>query len=163
MPRARTKKELVDFGEKEYKNLITLVNDIPKEKRETITLFDNWEISDIIAHLNAWHNLFLQWYEVGMKGDKPEIPAPGYTFKDTPALNEKIYKENKDLSLQEALKKFKNSHKKLMDIVNDHTENELETKKMFKWTGSTNLASYLASATSSHYVWAIKEIKKYIK
>jgi hypothetical protein len=163
MPRARTKKELVDFGGKEYKNLITLVNDIPKEKRETITLFDNWEISDIIAHLNAWHNLFLQWYEVGMKGDKPEIPAPGYTFKDTPALNEKIYKENKDLSLQEALKKFKNSHKKLMDIVNDHTENELETKKMFKWTGSTNLASYLASATSSHYVWAIKEIKKYIK
>ena len=163
MPRARTKKELIEFGDKEYKNLIEIVNSIPEEKRKGLKLFDNWKLNDIIIHLHAWHNLFFNWYEVGMKGEKPEIPAPGYTFKDTPALNEKIYQENKHFSLEEALEKFKKSHSEIMDIVNSHTEEELETKKMYKWTGSTNLASYLASASSSHYNWAAKEIKKYIK
>eukprot|EP01030_Chromulinospumella_sphaerica_P020127 gene20127-20032_t len=34
--------------------------------------------------------MFLQWYEDGMKGLKPEMPAKGYTWKETPALNREI-------------------------------------------------------------------------
>ena len=36
-------------------------------------------------------------------------------------------------------------------------------KKKYKWTGSTSLGAYLVSATSSHYDWAYKLIKKCLK
>ncbi|MFC1239685.1 ClbS/DfsB family four-helix bundle protein [Treponema vincentii] len=40
---------------------------------------------------------------------------------------------------------------------------ELFTKKVFDWTGTTSLGSYCVSATSSHYDWATKDIKKALK
>ena len=42
-------------------------------------------------------------------------------------------------------------------------DEELFTKKKYHWTGSTSLGSYLVSATSSHYDWALKLIRKSIK
>lgn len=37
---------------------------------------------------------------------------------------------------------------------------ELFEKKRYKWTGTTLLGAYFVSATSSHYDWAYKLIKK---
>ena len=47
---------------------------------------------------------------------------------------------------------------KFLDI-----DDELFEKKRYKWTGSTSLGAYLVSATSSHYDWAFKLIKKCLK
>jgi hypothetical protein len=160
MPRARNKAELITYGNKEYKALCDLVNMLKQEKLETTEVFENRTVKDIIAHLHAWHLLFFEWYKVGMSGDKPYIPAKGYTFKDTPKLNEKLYQEYKNIKWEAIYKDFKDSHKKIMEIIENHSEEDLTQKKKYKWTGSTNLASYLASATSSHYVWAKKLIKK---
>ncbi len=98
-----------------------------------------------------------------MKGNKPEIPAPGYTFKDTPELNEKLFQEYKDVKWEKIKADFAASHAKCMKIVANHTDEELTTKKKYGWNGSTNLASYLASATSSHYVWASELLRKRLK
>ena len=43
------------------------------------------------------------------------------------------------------------------------SNDELFSKKYFDWTGTTTLGSYCVSATSSHYDWAIKDIKKALK
>lgn len=163
MARARTKKELIDFGEKEYKNLMNLVDNLSESQKTTNYIFENRTAKDIIAHLACWHNLFLNWYKVGMKGEKPEIPAPGYTFKDTPKLNEDLYQQYKNKTWEEVYNEFNKTYKEIMDIIKNHSEQELEGKKKYKWTGTTNLASYLASTTSSHYVWAISLIKKHFK
>lgn len=47
----------------------------------------NRNVRDVIAHLYHWHILFLGWYEAGMRGETPVMPAAGYGWKDTPALN----------------------------------------------------------------------------
>ena len=163
MARARTKQELLDFGEKEFIRLMEMVGSLREENLEEPFVFDNRAVKDIIAHLHAWHQLFFGWYQVGMRGEKPAIPAEGYSFKDTPALNEKLFQEYKDLSADEIMTMFKDSHARIMQIIDGHTDEELITKKKYKWTGSTNLASYLASATSSHYVWASTMIRKWIR
>jgi hypothetical protein len=41
-----------------------------------------------------------------------------------------------------------------------HSDEELFEKKRYQWTGTTSLGSYLVSATSSHYEWALKLIKR---
>lgn len=163
MPRPKTKEELLEVGQKEFKRLLLLIESLS----ETIILksdaCEQWSIKDILAHLHAWHNLYITWYREGMAGEKPQIPAPGYTWKTTPALNESIYQEYRDTSLHEVLEKLKESHNKLTEIINSHTDKELFIKKRYAWTGSTSLGSYTVSSTSSHYDWAIKLIKKFLK
>lgn len=102
----------------------------------------------------------LGWYKVGMKGEKPTLPAEGYTWKTLPDLNKKIWEDTQDLDLPTAKKHLASSFKKLQTVISSHSDIELFEKKRYKWTGSTSLGAYLIQNTSSHYSWAIKIIKK---
>jgi hypothetical protein len=161
MPRAQNKQQLLEFGKKEFDRLIGLVGTLTSDQRDKEYIFDNRTTKDIVAHLLAWQLLELGWYKEGMGGEKPAIPAPGYTFKDAPKLNEKLYQEFKSINWNDLVKKLTASHNKLLAIVNKHTDMELSTKKKYAWTGSTSITCYLASALSSHYVWAIDLIRKH--
>lgn len=163
MPRPKTKEELLEANREEFEKLISLIEPLSVTIILKSGACGQWSIKDILAHLHAWHNLYLTWYREGMAGEKPQMPAQGYTWKTTPALNESIYQEYKDTPLNEVLEKFKESHHKLLEIINSHTDEELFIKKRYAWTGSTSLGSYTVSCTSSHYDWAIKLIKKSLK
>jgi hypothetical protein len=45
-------------------------------------------------------------------------------------------------------------------LICQHSDQELFEKKKYAWTGTTSLGAYLISATSSHYDWATKLIKR---
>lgn len=120
----------------------------------------NRNIRDVLAHLHHWHLMTLQWYKVGMSGGKPEMPAKGYTWKTLPELNRKIWEQYSQTSLKEAKAKFIASHQDLYTLIHSHSDEELFEKKRYHWTGSTSLGAYLISAGSSHYVWALKLIRK---
>lgn len=160
MARARNKQQLLEFGEKELAKLLELVSILTSEQLTKKEVFENRTVKDVIAHLHAWHLLFLTWYKEGMAGNNPEKPAPGFTWKTTPELNEKLYQDYKDIGWKETLSKFKKSHKQIMDLIKKHNDSELEEKEKYGWTGSASLASYMASSTSSHYQWASSLIKK---
>jgi hypothetical protein len=163
MPRAQNKQQLLDFSKQEYERLFKLISKLTPKQRDQEYIFDNRTSKDLVAHLYAWQLLELTWYKDGMSGKKPEIPAPGYTFKDAPALNEKLYQDFKNISWEDLLKKFSGSHNKLLKIIRNHSDEELTTKKKYAWTGSTNMATYFASALSSHYIWAIDLIRKHFQ
>lgn len=95
--------------------------------------------------------MFLDWYEVGMSGKKPDMPTKGYTWKMTSELNHKIWEDYQDISLETAKELLNSSYSSLQEIIAKHSEEELFEKKRYKWTGSTSLGAYLISATSSHY------------
>lgn len=165
MPRPQSKSELQTLSQKNYEQLLLFVANLPDEKREKEfpegTM--NRNIRDIIGHLHHWHLLFFNWYEIGMEGKKPAIPKEGYTFADTPRLNREIWQECQHFSLKEITILFEQSHQKIMQIIEKHSNEELFTKKKYAWTGSTSLGAYLVSATSSHYDWALKLIRKNTK
>ncbi len=165
MPRPQSKSELQTLSQKNYEQLLLFITNLPDEKREKEfpegTM--NRNIRDIIGHLHHWHLLFFNWYEIGMEGKKPAIPKEGYTFADTPRLNREIWQECQHFSLKEITILFEQSHQKIMQIIEKHNDEELFTKKKYAWTGSTSLGAYLVSATSSHYDWALKLIRKSTK
>jgi hypothetical protein len=120
----------------------------------------NRNIRDVLAHLYHWHQLFLKWYEEGMAGKKPAMPAPGYTWKETPRLNVEIQQKYQSHTLNEVMNKLMRSHFEIEKLILRFSDKELFTKKRYKWTGTTSLGAYMISATSSHYEWALKLIKK---
>lgn len=165
MPRPTNKTELLALGETNFKKLFDLIESFPNEEqsKEFPKGTMNRNISDILMHLHEWHLMTTSWYTTGMKGEKPDMPAKGYTWKTMPYLNKFIWKKHKEEELESAKRKVKASYESLRKIIESHSDEELFTKKKYPWTGSTSLGSYLVSATSSHYDWARKLIKRAMK
>ncbi len=165
MARPKNKEELIILSEENYDKLVKLIESIPSERQEDSFNFEDRDenIRDILIHLYEWQAMFFKWYEVGMKGEKPIMPREGYTWKTTSDMNYMIKDMYKDTSLEESRKLLEASHKKIMKLIKGHTDDELFTKKYYEWTNTTSLGSYLISATSSHYDWAIKKLKKHCK
>lgn len=162
MARPKTKSELLDLSKVNFEKLHDFIErmDMNNQNRDFYPGPMNRNIRDVLMHLHHWHFMFKEWYTVGMRGVKPDIPAPGYTWKTTPELNLWILEKYKDKSLIDAKKYLKNSHHEVRDIIEFHSNEELFEKKRYKWTGTTSLGDYLVSATSSHYDWGFKLIKR---
>jgi hypothetical protein len=165
MARPTTKNGLIEASETGLRLLLEEIDGIPVDLQATEFASEAGDrsIRDVLCHLYEWHRLMLDWYEIGMKGDKPTIPAKGYTWKTTPALNEMLRARHRDTALSVVRDELLASHGAIRDLIDSHTDAELFTKQRYPWTGSTSLGAYLISSTSSHYEWARKRIRKFRK
>jgi len=161
MPRPVTKEQLLAQSQKALDELMAGVASLTMAQRNVAGACGDWSVKDILSHLHVWQELFFTWYREGMAGGKPAIPAPGFSFKDTPALNEKIYQENKGLNYAEVAARLVQSHQQAMALVMKHTDAELFTRQYYPWTGSTSLGVYFIGSLSSHYEWAGGLVKKW--
>ena len=161
MPRPTTKEQLLVQSQRTMDELMAVVESLSTVQLEMAGTCGEWSVKDILSHLHAWHELFFTWYRVGMAGGKPAIPAPGFSFKDTPALNEKLYRENQDLDCTEVMASLAQSHRQVIALVANHTEDELFTRQYYPWTGTTTLGAYFIGSMSSHYEWAGGLTKKW--
>ncbi len=162
MARPQTKKDLQKQAAINYDKLIAFISALSEEEEQQEfpkgTL--NRNIRDVLAHLYEWHKMVLNWYEVGMKGETPHIPAKGYNWREIPALNREIQERYSHTDLQEAKSMLADSHEEIMKIVDKHSNDELFERARYKWTGNNALGAYLVSSTSSHYDWGLKLIRK---
>ena len=165
MPKPKNKEELLIASQGNFERLMALINAIPTEERQAEfpegTL--NRNIRDVLAHLHHWHLMQLNWYEVGMQGQKPDMPAKGYGWKDTPQLNRQIWEDYQNTSLGDVQKMLHTSYQQLQSVIQRHSNEELFEKKRYAWTGSTSLGAYLIANTSSHYDWGYRLIRKMTK
>jgi hypothetical protein len=109
-----------------------------------------WSVHDILAHIVAWEQRLIKWYETGMRGEKQVMPDwsnPG----TVDAINYEIYKKNHDRWLKEIQKEFKSSHKQVLKIVKSIPEENMFVLSKYDWTGKATLADYIVSNTSEHY------------
>jgi hypothetical protein len=162
MARPKSKAELLHLSSENYIKLNDFIDGMEpiEQHKEFPSGTMNRNIRDVLAHLHRWHLMMLEWYKVGMSGLKPAMPAEGYTWKTTPELNRNIWEFYRNIPLEEVKKLFCESAQQIQQLIEKHTDEELFEKKRYKWTGSTSLGAYLISATSSHYDWALKLIKK---
>lgn len=165
MPRPTTKSDLLAAAAAGYDRLLAFVDALPADQQEATFAFDDRDrnVRDVLAHLVEWHRMMRRWYDEGMAGGKPAIPGEGYTWKTLPALNQVIWADAQGTSLADARAALAQTYRDMMGIVESHTDEELFTKKRYRWTGTTSLGAYLVSATSSHYDWATTKLRKAAK
>jgi len=157
------KKEiLIHRSETTFLSLMDLITSIPPKKRKEsiITNERDKNFRDVLMHLFEWHSMLERWYREGMDGDEPSIPAPGFKWRDIGSLNQKIWKDYQDIPLNKAIKKVTNSHRRVMNLINKHTTEEIMTKKQYKWTKTSHLYSYFAANTFQHYEWALVKCER---
>lgn len=161
MPRPKSKADLLNLSKKLFDELLIKCDQWEQEQGvEFSTPTMNRNPRDVLAHIHAWQLMYLDWHTIGMSGVQPDMPAKGYTWSQSPALNKKIWEGCQELELQEVKEFLKESHWQILELAQSMSEEELFERKRYPWTGTTFVAQYMISALSSHYDWGIKMIKK---
>jgi len=163
MPRPKNKLDLLAAIEKERGALDDFLGGLSQQEMVDPGVVGDWSVKDVLAHLTAWEGMCLGWYQAGERGETPQLPAPGFKWNQTPQLNQQIFEEHQDDPLEKVLKDFHLSSREILGLIQDLSNEQLFTPGQYHWTKKNTLGTYLVSATSSHYAWARKEIKKGLK
>ena len=161
MPIAKTKTELLDAIETEYRLLKKCIEGLGAQERELPGVCHEWSAKDVMAHLVEWKKMFLGWYEEGLHGGNPRTPAEDLKWTQTPALNDRIYRKWKDVSFEVILSEFESEYAKMLELTRSIPEKRLFRKQLYPWLRVWPLSRWIAAQTSSHYRWARTRIRRW--
>jgi hypothetical protein len=123
-----------------------------------------WSVKDVLAHLVEWQQMNLDWYAAGLRGERPAMPAPGYTLRDLPRLNQMIYRKHHRRPLRSVLEDYDAYHARILALIDTLSDADLVTLGRFSWTGpSWTLSDYLRASTAAHYLWARTRIRRWLR
>lgn len=172
MPRPTTKTELISTANMQFDKLWALIDSMTQDEQAADFFFEvsekdkeaHWRrdknLRDVLIHLYEWHQLLVNWIKANQdsNGAVAFLPAP-YTWKSYGDMNIGFWEKHQGTSYGESREMLLDSHNKVIELIENFTNEELFTKAYFKWSGTTSVGT----ATSSHYDWAIKKIKRQIK
>ena len=163
MSRPLNKAQLLEAIQKQYAALEKFLTPLTAEQLAFSSAPGNWAVKDILAHLYEWQQMFFRWYEAGLRGEIPEVPASGYKWNQLPALNQAIYEKHSSLTVEQTLEMFRRSHQETVQFIENLPEAGLLKPGLYAWMSQNTLLSYLNSITAAHYIWAVKDAKKALK
>ena len=165
MPRPTTKADLIQAANEQFAKLWTLIGEMSDEEKSADIVPNERDknVRDVLIHLYEWHCLLLNWIRSNTnRNPAPFLPVP-YNWKTYPQMNVVFWEKHQNTSYTDAETMLKKTHKEVLALIETFSNEALFSKGTFDWTGTTTLGSYCVSATSSHYDWAIKDIKKALK
>jgi hypothetical protein len=164
MGRRLTREKLLEEIQLERAALdITLTHLTNRQMTQSGVTPGGWSVKDILAHLVEWQQMNFDWYEAGLRGERPHLPAPGMTMRDLPRLNQKIYRKHHGRSLQSVMSDYRKNHERMVSLIERLPDEELVTLGWYSWTGpSWTLSDYLRASTAAHYLWARKHIRRWM-
>jgi hypothetical protein len=158
MDRPTTKVELLRGIREERQRLENSLKDLTDADMVKTTKPGEWSVKDILAHVSAWEDTFIKWYQAGLGGgkvDKPNFRQAG-VLSD---MNRQFYEANRSRSLKDVFAGFKDSYQHVLSVVESVPEKDMFTRGKYAWTGSQNLAVYIIANTSEHYPAHLKMIE----
>jgi hypothetical protein len=162
MPRPTDKLTLIELSQTNLDKLFALVEKIPADAEMDLNGRDR-NVRDVLVHLHEWHLMMESFYSDCVSGKVRAFLPKGVSWNTLELVNHPIRDKHQTTSLEQARGLLIASHAKMLERVNQHSDEELFTKKYYSWTGTTSLGSYFISALSSHYDWAVKTLKPMIK
>jgi hypothetical protein len=158
-----TRAQLLDEIETERKRLEANLADLSDADMVQAGVCGDWSVKDILAHLVAWEQLFLGWYAAGRRGETPKTPAPDLNWRQLDILNQRIYEQHRDQSLDEVRAAFTASYHDFMATVRTIPLEDLFARGRFAWTTHWTLVDFVRGNSSSHYLWAKTLIRRWKK
>lgn len=161
MGRITSKAQLLEEIEVERAKLEALLAEIPADRKVGEEVAEGWSVKDFLAHRTQWGQMMLGWYATARDGGTPAVPHERFKWNQLPALNAEIVQRWRDVPLADVEAQFAEVHDELRRVIEQMTDEELLTKKHYDFTGSSDLASYVNSATAAHYRSAHKHLRRW--
>ena len=162
MTQPPTKALLLADTEKERDALLAALGSMSREQLLWPGAY-GWSAKDHVAHLAEWERLFFGWWEAGLRGENPPVPAPGYTWATEHDLNQAIFEHRRNDQLEHVMADRRDSSRRILALAQSISEMDLFMPGRFAWTGRGTIASFVYECGANHYRWSATEIKRGLK
>jgi hypothetical protein len=163
MAKQTSKTQLLKDIHTERRRLESNLSALSAEEMIRPGITGSWSVKDILAHLVAWEQLFIDWYQAGLQGGASSTTPVGMCQNAINDINQRIYEQNKSRTLDDVLVEFHASFQQIITIIEGISEREIFAHGRFSWTGKLTLSDYIAGNTCNHYAWAKLQIRKWAK
>lgn len=136
------------------------------EEMERPGVNGDWAVKDVLGHLLEWEQMFLGWYAAGLRGETPELPAPGlnWSAKSLSILNQRIFATHRHRPAADILLDFHASYEKTLKAIEGMTEEEIFRGGYYGWLREKEmLAGYIRANTYKHYEFGRRLIRRWLK
>lgn len=146
MQKPFSKNRLLELMRNGFAEFESFLAPFSEEEMTTPGVNDAWSVKDNLAHLAVW-----QWHALRLiQAAKDHVPpAREYEGLTEEQENEQIYQQHKDRSLSEVQSEFRSSFEKLLEGVQNLTQEELE--KPQSWLNERPVWPYVVGNTYGHY------------
>ncbi|CAG0949340.1 hypothetical protein PHYC_00102 [Phycisphaerales bacterium] len=149
----------------EYAALNRLIEQVPAQDLAASSVNSaGWSLKDVLAHIADWAQRSSGWCRAGLRGERPQPPAPGFKWNETPRLNREIFLRRRGHTASRVLRDFRTGHDDLVQLARVIDEADLCEPHRFAWTGPTwSVAKHIRANTAAHYRWAGKHFRKWVR
>ena len=124
---------------------------------------EEWDVKQLLAIRAWWSKAVVDWVQEGKDGEIPETPGLGFSWKDTPELNNVIAAKAKRKSYKAVREDLLRQYQRVMELATALSESELFEKGVFQWTGTMPVARWLSINTARQYQTANTLIRRLLK
>lgn len=159
-----SKQELLEALENSYSTLRSELLSIPAELSRKKHLPENQNPCDLLAYQIGWGRLLVGWYESGVKGEMPELPAKGFKWNQLGILANHFYAQHATNTYDELLNQFDKVYHEVHRLIKSASEKELYGLEVYAWTGHKwPLGRWINVNTSSPYKSALAKLRRWKK
>jgi hypothetical protein len=142
-----------------YDGLMALVNSLDESQLTGPIVYGELTGKDVLAHIAAWANMAAGWIEGSLRGEKPVRFAPGYELVPGEtdydpvinALNQHIYEQHKDLSLDQVRDQLARADSRLRTVTERLSDDDLNDPTRFEWRRGGPVWPTIAANSYWHY------------
>lgn len=144
MPLIETKEQLLTKLRESRAALEKVIAKVPAEVMPQPGVCAEWSAKDVLAHVTHWQQLHLGWWAAVQRGETPEVPAPGFSWKaaDVDKLNLPIYLAHRDQSQEEVLHYLHKTFDEFMAVIEATSEIDLFQPGLVSFTGTRPLVRW---------------------
>lgn len=145
-------------------DFVSCIAPLNEEQLCSPTLDGQWSVKDILVHIAVWEQICARWLEEFSRGVTPR-PAE----RNDLGLNDRIYREHRDLSLAEVRELFASAHQRFLQqvelITQTFSEEDLNASDRFGWTDSWpghSLLAVIADNSYEHYADHAQQVRAWL-
>ena len=160
---------------------------IPKSRRELVALIDGsfgkltqtldgggvhmgmmmctdvWNVKGLLAVRAWWTNSVGDWVEAGRRGESFPLPADGYRWHQTPALNDEIVRKTRRESYRSIRSRLETGCARIRELIASLSDRELLRIGAFQWAGKYPVARWISMNTATQYASARTIIRRALR
>ena len=155
------KSDLLEVIHAEREQLEKLIEPLTNDQMTTAEVAESWTVKDILAHIAAWERLACDRIQAALSGESLKFPLiRGDT--DVDLFNAEVYAQNQNLTLEQVLDEYINSHQEFMGLIETLQEDFLASPLPFEWAGKLTAQVMISANTHWHYIEHAESISKWI-
>tara|TARA_R110002094_G_scaffold73708_4_gene81547 strand:- start:1788 stop:2285 length:498 start_codon:yes stop_codon:yes gene_type:complete len=162
MPIPKTRRELRELIEASFDKL-TVELDSSRRPLGSVMCTDVWNIKGLLAVRAWWGSSVVDWIEAGQRGEVPVLPAAGYRWNETPALNDEIVRSTRRESFRSVRGRLDASCRRALATVARLQDRELLQPCVFAWAGRHPVARWISMNTATQYMSARVLIRRALR